>query len=389
MKNAPITKDYLALKIQNILDNNHKESEKRKIRFYPKNINFACPYCGDSDKILSKKRAYVYLNTVMFQCFNCEKRTSFVKFCEDFHEEVDVENKIKIYNHVDNNIYSKTDYKVTSMDKLIDLDKFLNFVNTNKKSWITDVKPVEKNSRVYQYLTFERNMLDHSGIYQGIYQKFRDGKRVFYTPVLINMNMSGNKLLGIQLRNLEKDKTKRFFKIVDFEELYNFINPGKPIDEIEAIPYNKLSHFYNILNVNFDDWITVFEGYIDSKFCTYGNSIGLIGLNSGKDLLKFLTDSDEGLKLRFFYDNDDDGLRRSIELLEQGHKVFLWKKFIKDYLDKCKNRSRMEKVFTYVKDLNDLAIVFRNDKVFNDLNLNDYFSIDEFDMIWLKVRKVF
>jgi hypothetical protein len=163
------------------------------------------------------------------------------------------------------------------------------------------------------------------------------------------------------------------------------MNPGQILDDIEAIPYNKVSHFYNILNINFDDYITIFEGYLDSKF--YPNSIGLVGLHADNDLIKFLTNADEGLKLQFFYDNDDEGQRKSLKLLEQGYSVFLWEKLFEDILKNIPNKYKTEQSLKKVKDLNDLAIMYKDDKVFSRFNLNKYFSKDEFDKFYIKVAK--
>jgi len=375
-----LPKEFFIEKIQEIVNKNHNASEKKKLIIKQKHVQCACPYCGDSDKILSKKRGYLWLNTLMFVCFNCETKKSFTKMCEDFNENIEIEDRIKIYNQVDNGSFSNKDYKLSSLDKLLNTKDWINFMNNKKDSWLTNISPIVSGSHVHQYLTLNRNIYNFRGLHQGVYRKFKDGKCVFNTNVLINMNVSGEKLLGIQLRNLEKDKEKRFFKIIDFEELYNSMNSNK-LDEIESIPYNKLSHFYNILNINFEDKVTIFEGYLDSLF--YPNSIGMVGLSGDDDLINFLTDADEGLKLQFFFDNDKAGNKKASKWLSKGYPVFLWEKLFEDILKKHTNRYSIETKLKTIKDLNDLVLFFRSDKVYDELKLDNYFSKDEFDKIYL------
>jgi hypothetical protein len=311
---------------------------------------------------------------------------SFTKLCDTFNEPIDMEERIKLYKYIDENThYRKTDdYILEEMDKLIDLDEFINYFNNRKNSWLYDIKPVEKNSHVYQYLKYERLIEDFSQILQGVYRVVRDGRTVFETRVMISMNMTMGdvkKVLGIQIRNLEKNKDKRFYKIVEFEELYNYIHPTDPLDEMEAISYNKLSHFYNILNIDFERTITIFEGFLDSIF--YPNSIGLVGSKNSGDLLKFLTESDADLSLRFFYDNDDTGISKSTQLLKQGFPVFLWNRLFEKLTEKSKNKYDAKRKLKGIVDLNDLVISSKNPLVYEALHLEKFFSIDEFDLVYL------
>ncbi|MFW6009188.1 MAG: hypothetical protein ACOCP8_08005 [archaeon] len=377
-KETNFPKEYFGDKIKKIVESNHNNPLKKDIRYYHKRINFSCPYCGDSEKVPSKYRGNLWLNSLMIECYNCGKKTSFTKFCDDFNHKIELEDRIEIYNHIDNNKFSNKDFTVTKLDKLIDINEWINYMNNKKNSWLVEISPVKKGSAVYQYL-INRNLFDHGSIFQAVYRKIKDGKVAWQNPVMLNLNRSKNKLLGIQIRNLQGFE-KRFFKIVEFEELYNYMNPSNPLDEYEAIPYNKMSHFYNILNINFDSKITIFEGFIDSLF--YPNSIGLVGLHGDNDLIKFLTKSDEGLDLQFFYDNDKDGIKRSVQLLNDGYSVFLWKKLFEDITNKSKNKFVTEKNLKRIKDLNDLVIYYKNDKIYDKMNLYKYFSKDEFDLIY-------
>ena len=391
MENEKLSLDYIQSKIQNILNKAQNREGKKKIKRFPSEsnpdrLNFACPICGDSQKSDYKKRGNLYMDNLRFKCFNCEETMMFTKLCDTFHEPIDMSERIKMYKYIDENTtYKNTDdYILEELDKLIDLDVLVNAFNTRKNSWLYDIKPVEKNSHVYQYLKYERLIEDFSQIHQGIYRVVREGRTVFETRVMISLNMTQGdvkKVLGIQIRNLEKDKAKRFYKIVEFEELYNFVNPTNTLDELEAISYNKLSHFYNILNINFDATITIFEGFLDSIF--YPNSIGMVGAKNDQDLLKFLTESDEDIKLNFFYDNDDTGIDKSTKMLKQGYPVFLWNKLYDKLVEKKKNKYEAKKKLLNIIDLNDLVIKSKNSKIYDSLKLNKFFSIDTFDLMYL------
>lgn len=379
-------RNYIKQKLQNILDKTHKESQKRVIKEYDGRISCACPICGDSQKSNYKKRGNLYTDNLRYKCFNCDETMMFTKLCDTFNEHIDMEQRIAMYKYIDENTHYKNtdDYILEELDKMIDLEDFMNYFNNRKNSWLYDIKPVEKNSHVYQYLKYERLINDYSRILQGIYRIVRDGKTVYETRVMISVNMTMGdvkKIIGIQLRNLEKNKDKRFYKIVEFEELYNYMNPTNHLDEMEAISYNKLSHFYNILNIDFEKPITIFEGFLDSLF--YPNSIGMVGAKNDKDLLKFLTESDADLTLRFFYDNDTTGISKATKMLKNGFPVFLWNRLFDKLTERSKNKYDAKRKLQDIIDLNDLVKSSKNPNVYEKLKLEKFFSIDEFDLLYL------
>jgi hypothetical protein len=245
----------------------------------------------------------------------------------------------------------------------------MDFLNSRKGCFLTNISPIKKGSFAFDYLK-KRKIQNYSNILQGIYHITNR----WAESVIIILNRRGNKLLGFQLRNLKDDKTKRIYKEYEFEYLYNYKNTTDSLDELESISYNKLSHLFNILNVDFNQPINAFEGYLDSVF--FPNSISLIGLDTNIDLIQ-----NDNLELRFVFDNDEPGLRKAKKMLEQGKSVFLWRKLIDDlakgdyvYLNTLNN----------IKDMNQLVILLNNPNIYFDLNLENYFSRDRFDMIYLE-----
>jgi hypothetical protein len=371
-----LDRDYIKSKIQEILNNVHPEQQKHYIKDYPERLNFACPICGDSQKQLTKKRGNLYFKNMMYICFNesgCNM--SFLKLLKTFNIEIDLQKKLDIYNYVDTNIkYKKEDNVILQkLDRLIDIDFLTTYLNDNPSTQFLKFSVIKHNSAVYQYLKFERLIDNFDNIYEAEYSLTPKWKE----KVIVLLNKSGKKVLGLQIRNL-KSGDKRFFKTFNFEKLHNLLHPDDPLDEIEAVSYNKISNFYNILNVNWDQPVTIFEGYLDSIF--YPNSIGAIGINS-IDEMSFLMSED--LDLQFFFDQDGVGIRKSLKMLEDGHKVFLWQRLVDDLIKNKVDKYEAKKYAIKIKDLNMLVQKMKNPDPYNKLKLQKYFSNDVFDKLYL------
>jgi hypothetical protein len=173
------------------------------------------------------------------------------------------------------------------------------------------------------------------------------------------------------------------FKIFNFENLLEWVNLIKEepieIDINEMVIYNKLSYYFNILNVDFGEKITVFEGYLDSLF--YPNSIGLVGVNTDYKLIE-----SSGVEIQYFFDNDEAGFIKSEEKLKEGFPVFLWRKLFEDIVEKKKSDDPYKLLYriSKVKDINKLAELVPNP--YKKLDLFDFFSKDELDIKWIPKR---
>lgn len=372
-----LDKDYIKSKLQEILNNVHSEPQRRQIKDYPERLNICCPICGDSEKVASKKRGNLYLKNMQYVCFNesgCNR--SFLKLLSTFNINIDLQKKMDIYNYIDTNIKwdkKEDNFVIEKLDKLIDIDFLTEFLNTHTETQFSKFGPVKTNSAVYQYLKYERLIDNFENIYEAEFAITTRWKE----KVLVLLNKSGKKVLGMQIRNL-KSGDKRLFKIFNFEKLHNLVHSEDPLDEIEAISYNKISNFYNILNVNWDKPVTIFEGYLDSIF--YPNSIGAIGLNSINEM-EFLMSDD--LDLQFFFDQDSVGIKKSITMLDKGHKVFLWQKLVEKLISNKSDKYEAKKFALKIKDLNKLAQEMKNADPYNKLKLTKYFSNDIFDKLYL------
>lgn len=373
---------YIQDVFQKILNKEFSSTQRRRIVKYSDRLNVCCPYCGDG-KSDHKKRGNLYLNRLIYICFNCDKKTTIDRLFKDFDEQIDPDKKLEMIEHL-NSVMTYSDYEGDFVDArlehLIDLSE-LERVFSQDLTPISDFKPIQVNGGVYKYLVGRGIGPEfHKNIYQAKYWKNEDE----YEWIIVMLNRRDNKVLGIQIRNLKEGK-KRMFKIYNYENLLEWINLGKD-ESIEMninqlVIYNKLSYYFNILNVDFMEKITVFEGYLDSLF--FPNSIGLVGVNTD---YRFLENND--LDIQYFFDNDEAGYKKSEEKIKEGYPVFLWKKLFEDIVSK----KRVEDPYALlhriskVKDMNKLSTLVESP--YKKLELWNYFSKDILDLKWIpKFRK--
>ena len=378
-----VDKVYIKNIIQKILDKEFPINHKRKILDYQDRFNVACPYCGDSHKNQHAKRGNLYLNRLIYICFNCDKKTTFDRVCKDFNEQIDPDKKLEMIEHL-NSVMTYSDYEGDFVDAkfedLIDLSD-LERVFSQDLTPISDFKPIQINGGVYKYLVGRGIPSQfHKNIYQAKFWKKEDESEW----IIVMLNRRDDKVLGLQIRNLKEGK-RRMFKIYNYENLLEWVNIGKDVEDYldinQLVVYNKLSYYFNILNVDFSNTITVFEGYLDSLF--FPNSIGLVGVNTD---YRFLENND--LDIQYFFDNDEAGYKKSEEKLKEGYPIFLWKKLFEDIVSNKKTddpHALLHRI-SKIKDINKLSTLVENP--FKKLELYKYFSKDILDIKWIpKFRK--
>lgn len=375
-------KIYIRSVIQKILDKEFSKAPKKKIVDYNDRLNFACPCCGDSGKNQYAKRGNLYFNRLIYVCFNCDRKTTFDKLCREFNELIDPDKKLEMIEHL-NSVITYSDYESDFIDAkfedLIEISELERVFNQDLTP-ISDFKPVQVNGGVYKYLVGRGIPPQfHRDIYQAKYWKNEDE----HEWIIAMLNRRGNKVLGMQIRNL-KEGRRRMFKIYNYENLLEFVNIGKDVQESnmnQLVVYNKLSYYFNILNVDLSQKITVFEGYLDSLF--FPNSIGLVGVNTDS---RFLENNE--LELQFFFDNDDTGYKKTEEKIKDGYPVFLWRKLFESIVDKKKVEDPYSLYWriSKVKDINKLAQLVVNPYI--SLKLDDFFSQDILDVKWIpKIKR--
>lgn len=372
---ADLDIDYIVHNIQKILDKTHSNEHKRKINTSKSDrITFACPICGDSHKDMHKKRGHLFFNNLYYRCYNEGCRSNFTKLCKDYNVHIDNNKKMEIINYIDLAFhkYAKRndDWLIDNLDKFIKLDDLIKWFNDGEGP-LHSFGPIKKGSKQYNYLLsrgFNHDLIENN-FYSGIKN---NGK--WDEPYIVFLNKLNDSVIGMQERNISS-KYKRF-KIWTFKELYESIYKTD-LDTIEAISYNKLSYLFNFFNINYDSDITIFEGYLDSLFMP--NSIGAVGINTDFSIL-----TNDELNIRFFFDNDNIGRKKSISWLKKGYPVFLWDKLINDLAKKYNDPYKYKIWFhNNIKDLNDLM---QKEKI-HYKELYKYFSSNQFDIIYITINK--
>lgn len=369
-------KEYINSIVEKIVNKEYKNKIEGSVIKHSDRIQIRCPYCKEG-RTKTKKRGNIYYNKLLYVCFRCDKKTTFDRFCKDFNERIDPDKKLEMIEYLDS-IMTYSDYSGdfvdAKLDDLIDMSE-LERIFSNDLTPISDFIPIKKGGGIDKYLT-NRSIVGHlqNNIYQAKYWKNENQ----YEWVIVMLNRRGDKVLGMQIRNLKLGKN-RMFKIYNYENLLEWINIGNDDydpDSSKLVIYNKLSYYFNILNINIMDRITVFEGYLDSLF--YPNSIGLVGVNTD---YKFLEGND--LDIQYFFDNDEAGYRKSEEKIRLGYPVFLWKKLFNDIVSRKKSNEPHKLLYriSKVKDINKLFEVFPG--AYDKLKIYDYFSQDGYDIKWI------
>ena len=330
--------------LQPILNNRFKDNYgKKDIRVYKDRISFACPYCGDSMKSDHKKRGNIIIQGKFknfFKCHNCDEFKRVDKFFSDFKVTLD----LSVINYITENInnfsyYNDEKYDMSSFLDIELIDKYA----LDRQEFLKTFGLIEvKNSNVWPWLKARLQYDD---------QKFMYNPKFNYL-VILNLTPSG-KIIGLQKRlfsGVNKYKTYKFSKI------YEILN--KPVDKfVEEIDI--ISTIFNIFYINYAKSITLFEGPFDAFL--FKNSIANTGANKALPI---------DINVRYFYDDDKTGRKKSIEKINEGEEVFLWTKLKTDL--ELPNRNKW--------DLNDVLIYLNKNNIPTP-NFNDYFSDNELDII--------
>jgi len=374
---AELDKEYVISCMQLVLDKCHTHPDKRMLDTRKEDrLNMACPICGDSKDRHRVKRGWLFLNSLTYKCYNDGCRSTFTELCKLGGVQLDPEKKLQLMQHATNNVKLKPkedEFQSIVQSELISLKKMEEVFNSGTGK-ITEFKPIQPGSQAHKYLLL-RKITDHTHIYEGnlwVTDKWSEYSIIF-------LNRRGDSVLGIQTRNLKEEKHKRRFCIFNFGDLLKEVEPERVMPEEEINYLNKLSYFFNILNVDFERLVTLFEGYTDSVF--FPNSLGMVGLNTD---YRFLLDNE--IDMQFFFDNDEIGLRKTLFNVEKNLKCFLWKKLFDDIAKKQKDPVvAYENLRKKIKDLNKLAIFFNNP--YDSLHLQKYFSKDSFDKVYIQVER--
>lgn len=316
---------------------------KQKIKTHTDRITFACPYCGDSMQSDYKHRGNIILTGKFagyYKCFNCGAFKSVDSFLSDYK----IDPQLDLINYLSS---TKGDFKKSSY-------------GSYDISVLMDAQSIEGFAIEREELKKRFSLIEVAGTRVLSWLKGRlqfDEERFLYNSnhdylVILNLTRKGN-ILGFQRRNFDKRSEK--YNTYTLQKIYSEMEVEKEIPpEIEV-----LSQLYRVAELDFNLPITLFEGPLDSFLLR--NSVANAGLQKGFPI---------EIPLRYWYDDDPQGRKKSLEKIEEHQPVFLWSRF----------RSQMGMPWRKKWDLNDVAIWFRENNRKTPI-FDPYFSDDPLDSI--------
>ena len=320
-------------------------ASKQKIRVHKDRISFAAPCCGDSAHDNYKKRGNIILEGKfknLYKCFNCGTCMSVQNFLKKYDQNISlgmadyISDKARGFAKESSSNVSYLYDDETIDEYAIDREYFRQILNLTECNEYCYGKTYLINRRQYNFSKF-------------MYSK--QANKLF----VLNLTKSG-KIFGIQVRRFGDSNAK--YKTYSLQKIHEIIlkdNVTIP-DEI-----NELSMIFNILLVDYSNYVTVTEGPMDSFLIK--NSIALCG--AGKKVeFPFMT--------RYLFDDDKPGREHAIEKIKEGYMVFMWENFKKDLGIKSGKKLDMNDVIMWCYD---------NNKVCP--KIDDYFSENELDLIMI------
>lgn len=323
-------------RIQLILNRVHDNKEKRALLISEGRINFACPFCLDSDKNPRLKRGNLYLSNFHYLCYNggcVVKRIKFTQFLKRFNERIDLDLYEEI-SEIENKKQLDSKEKI-NLKVLIPIERFKREMKCIDFGYFPKIDNIIKKRKLEPFKEMFKIDIKRNGFWI--------------------LNIIQNKyLIGAQFRSLKENSVK--YISYNWSQIANLLKIKIELDANTQDLLDKESLLFNLYNVNPNETITIVEGVIDSLFIP--NSIATSGLYKVNQIFD-LYDKEN---LRFLLDNDSDGIKQSQKLIKLGYSVFNWKSFIKD-----------NNIESNPKDVNDVMI--QNSNIQNDL-INDKHFVD-------------
>ena len=320
-------------------------ASKQKIRVHKDRISFAAPCCGDSAHDNYKKRGNIILEGKfknLYKCFNCGTCMSVQNFLKKYDQNISfgmadyISDKARGFAKESSSNVSYLYDDETIDEYAIDREYFRQILNLTECNEYCYGKTYLINRRQYNFSKF-------------MYSK--QANKLF----VLNLTKSG-KIFGIQVRRFGDSNAK--YKTYSLQKIHEIIlkdNVTVPDD------INELSMIFNILLVDYSNYVTVTEGPMDSFLIK--NSIALCG--AGKKVeFPFMT--------RYLFDDDKPGREHAIEKIKEGYRVFMWENFKKDLGIKSGKKLDMNDVIMWCYDNNNVCP-----------KIDDYFSENGLDLIMI------
>lgn len=329
--------------------------QKQQVRQNTDGLVIACPYCGDSATVASKKRGHLLLKGKFagyYKCFNCGAFVPIPKFMNEFNESLtlngikyvqDHKQDIQTLNSSSNELTADVFQKATALEYGIDRTYFRDMFS------LLDIANTQACATAYNYLCNRA---------QFRFEKFLYDSKTNYVLIL---NMCDKKIIGLQMRSLSPDcpKDKRFLTF-NLERIYKKFMRSSLVVPPEL---NTLSMLFDIYQINVYKPVIVTEGPMDAFLLP--NAVATAGANKQMPV---------ELPFWYMYDSDKTGMTHALEKLRAGQKVFLWGKL----------KQQLGLPLRDKWDVNDVVLWCRQQYGADyKINWYDYFSDNPLDMFWL------
>ena len=342
-------KNRIKLALKQVCVEAHSVPNKQLLKDMSGRITLACPYCGDSSTDDTAKRGNMYWDTLQYHCYNCSEHTNLYGLLKD--HEIRMPNSGDSFTIID---FIKANKSQVSQEQVLQNRSLLSV--QERAISIDDFKQIfaARDITPGDWIWFQlKARLLHNKADEFLFSP--KGNRLW----ILNRG-ADNKIIGAQSRKMKGYGSR--YLTYDLPKLYE--EWGKPLDlpPDELTKLAKASTLFGIMQVNFQQPVTLFEGPIDAKFMH--NSLALA--TAGRSTEEF----DEMATVRYMFDNDKTGKKKMAENLKKGRPVFMWSKFLADF-----------KLDTYnIKDLNDLVKVCFEQKSSAWKQIENYFTTSELDL---------
>jgi len=339
-------------------------------------LNFACPYCGDSDKDHNKKRGNLFFKTNTYKCFNdgCMKWVPLEKFVSTFSLKYQLEIPSIEKNKPTFTPTESKNKKGFLIEFLINKEignKLLKFTDIIARFSLVPCTKAVPGSPIHDFIT-RRKISELPFFEKTCYFDSREDK-----IYLFNLDLKSDSILVFAIRHIDSSWNGPKYNIKNYSE---FKKNGLVFEQDETFitEVNTLNNYFNILNINFSKDVTVTEGQLDSLFIE--NCIATTGVTKSKYVLESLLTKQ---KTRIFFDNDKAGKNATIEFIKKGYRVFLWSPVISELIRRF---PEARKEIIKIKDINDLyCFLNARDPQLTFISFNrfidEYFSNSAFDLI--------
>lgn len=340
------TRDEVCTLVKSILGRTF-DGEKAVVREMHDRLNFACPFCGDSETDRRKKRANIYWDTLRFCCFNSgcpHPRGNLMQFLSKFGMRP---GSMESLEEVSSRIAASPQREKSEITYTLFNDLVERAVGVDEFCLAMSLERVERSDRASRYLK-GREMWAYRDHFRW------DGASLY----LLNLSADG-RVLGYQVRRSGSGPKYMSYNLERVAASVGRSLADVPAEQLARL--NTLSLYFGLLRCDFSKPVNVFEGFIDS--CHLPNSIAITGLS--KDIGYFSAG-----RARFFLDNDVSGRRKAEKLMRAGRPVFMWGKYLEDiHVDK------------EIKDFNELVVFCRRNGRGDPPSVEGYFSDDPLDLL--------